>query len=119
MWIRATRWLVAALIGSAMTTIGCAKAIEADEPVRVGQPIIADDSLVHAFDTQLEARVIDRLELDTFLRDRDIQLEIDEGVVTIRGEVWTALEKQRVSDLVRHVAGVVDVDNDLVVVPPE
>jgi hypothetical protein len=119
MWTRATRWMVAALIGSAMTTIGCVRKVDADEPGRTRQPLVADDSLVHAFDTRLETRLIDRLELDAFLRDRDIHVEVDDGVVNVTGEVWTPLEKQRVGDLLRNVAGVVDVANDLVVRPPE
>ena len=117
--MRATRWVVAALIGSAMTTIGCARATEADEPSRTRHPVVADDSLVHAFDTQLETRLVDRLELDAFLRERNIQIEVVDGVVNISGDVWTALERQRVGDLIRNVAGVVEVDNDLVVRPPE
>jgi osmotically-inducible protein OsmY len=119
MFLRATRWAVAALIGSAMTTIGCARPIAADEPARVRQPIVADDSLVHAFDTRLETRLMDRLELDNFLRDRDIRVEVIDGAVNVTGEVWTPLEKQRVSDLIRHVAGVIDVANHLDVRPPE
>ena len=119
MWMRATRWLIAGLIGSAMTTIGCARPLDADEPVHERRPIVADDTLVHAFDTRLEMRLIDRIELDAFLRDRDIYVEVADGVVNISGEVWTPLEKQRVSDLVRNVAGVIDVANDLVVSPPE
>lgn len=119
MWMRATRWAIAALIGSAMTTIGCAKPLVADEPVRARQPIVADDSLVHAFDTQLEMRVVDRIELDAFLREREIYLEVADGVVNVTGEVWTPLEKQRVGDLIRNVAGVIDVANDLAVRPPE
>ena len=87
--------------------------------MQVRQPIVEDDSLVHAFDTRLEMRLVDRLELDTFLRDRDIQVEVVDGVVNITGEVWTPLEKQRVGDLIRNVAGVIDVANDLVVRPPE
>jgi osmotically-inducible protein OsmY len=91
----------------------------ADEPESVRQPIVADDSLVHAFDTRLEMRLADRLELDSFLRDRDIQIEVVDGVVNITGEVWTPLEKQRVGDLIRNVAGVIDVANELAVRPPE
>jgi osmotically-inducible protein OsmY len=119
MLMRAARWAVAALIGSAMTTIGCARPIDADEPLRQRAPIVADDSLVHAFDTRLETRLIDRIELDNFLRDRDIRVEVIDGVVSLTGEVWTPLEKQRVGALVRNVAGVIDVANDLTVRPPE
>ena len=102
-----------------MTTIGCARPIDAEEPAPPRRPIVADDSLVPAFDTRLETRLIDRLELDTFLRDRDIQVEVADGIVSITGEVWTPLEKQRVGDLIRNVAGVLDVANELVVRPPE
>jgi osmotically-inducible protein OsmY len=102
-----------------MTTIGCGKPLDADEPVRPRQPIVADDSLVHAFDTRLEMRLIDRLELDVFLREREIYVDVVDGIVNLSGEVWTPLEKQRVGQLVRSVAGVIDVDNELVVRPPE
>ena len=80
---------------------------------------MADDSLTHAFDTQLEVRLIDRLELDNFLRDREIHIDVADGVVHVTGEVWTALEKRRVSDVFRNIPGVLHVTNDLEVSPPE
>ena len=119
MWTRATRWVVAALIGSAMTTVGCTHSRAVDEPTQVPRPIVADDSVVYAFETRLETRLVDRLELDNFLRERHIEIEVIDGVVTITGEVWTPLEKQRAGDLVRHAAGVVDVANHLDVRPPD
>jgi osmotically-inducible protein OsmY len=82
------------------------------------RPIVADASVVQALDTSLETRLIDQLELDTFLRDRDIRLHVVDGVVEITGEVWTPLEKERVSELVRRVAGVIDVANHLAVDSP-
>jgi osmotically-inducible protein OsmY len=118
MWTRATRWVIAGLIGSAMTTIGCTRVRAVDEPLRTRQPIVADESLVHAFDTRIETRLVDRLQLDNFLRDREIHVEVVDGVVNITGEVWTPLEKQRAGDLIRHVAGVIDVANRLDVRPP-
>jgi osmotically-inducible protein OsmY len=102
-----------------MTTIGCTKPRVVDETPRTRQPVVADDSLVHAFDTQLEMRLIDRLQLDNFLRDRDITVEVMDGVVRLTGEVWTPLEKARAAQLMRHVSGVIDVDNHLDVRPPE
>ena len=119
MWMRATRWAVAALIGSAMTTIGCAKPVSHDRESRARVPIIADDSLVDAFDSSVEMRLLDRLELDNFLRDRDIRVEVIDGVVSVTGEVWTPLEKQRVGELIRNVAGVIDVANELDVRAPQ
>lgn len=95
-----------------MTTIGCAR--PPTEPIERGRtPIVADASLVHAFDTDVEMRVVDRLELDNYLRDRDIQIEVIDGVLCVTGEVWTPLEKQRVGELIRNVAGMVDVVNEL------
>lgn len=91
----------------------------ADEPRRARSPIVADDTLTHAFDTQLEVRLLDRLELDSFLRDRDIHLDVDDGVVHVTGEVWTPLEKRRVSEVLRNIPGVLHVANDLEVSPPE
>ena len=119
MWTRATPWTLAVLFGSAMTMMGCAKPMTHDQGPRSRVPVVADDSLVHAFDTSIEMRLVDRLELDNFLRDRDIQVEVVDGVVSITGEVWTPLEKQRVGDLIRSVAGVLDVSNDLDIVVPD
>jgi hypothetical protein len=119
MWMRATRWVLAALIGSAMTTIGCGRPIVADEPRPGPQPIVADDTLTRASDTRLEVRLLDRLELDSFLRDRDIRVEVADGLVLVTGQVWTPLEKQRAGELVRQVAGVIDVANQLEVRPPQ
>jgi osmotically-inducible protein OsmY len=119
MWLRAARWVVAALIGSAMTTIGCGQPTIADEPPALRQPNNdARDHVAHALDTRIEVRLVDRLELDNFLRDRDIRIDVDDGVVYVTGEVWTALEKRRVSTLLGHVAGVIDVINELEVRPP-
>jgi osmotically-inducible protein OsmY len=66
----------------------------------------------------MEARVVDRLELDNFLRDRDIRVRVIDGIVNIRGEVWTPLEKERAGDLLRRVPGVIDVANELAIRPP-
>lgn len=118
MWLQATRWTVAALVGSAMTTVGCSQVGAADEPSRPRQPIVADESLVHAFDGDIDMRVRDRIQLDHFLRDREIHVEVTDGIVRVTGVVWTPLEKQRVGDLLRSVPGVIDVANDVVVRPP-
>ena len=119
MWMRAARWAIAALIGSAMTAIGCTpRADVVSDPGR-RVPIVSDDSLVHALDTSVEMRAVDRLELDTLLRDRDIHVEVINGVVVIAGEVWTRHEKERVGNLVRSVAGMIDVSNELDVRPPQ
>jgi osmotically-inducible protein OsmY len=107
------------MIASAMTAVGCSR-VSAPEPVpRERVPITEDETVVHAFDTRIEVRLIDRLELDNFLRERDIRLHVVDGSVSITGEVWTPLEKARVTELIRGVPGVIDVHNELVVRPPD
>lgn len=122
MWTQATRWVGVVLLASLTSAAGCARA-RADESARVRpperQPIVADDSLMYAFDTRLETRLQDRLDLDNFLRDRLIYLDVADGAVRLTGEVWTPLEKQRAALLIRQVPGVIDVVNDLDVRPPE
>lgn len=116
---RTTRWLIAALIASAMTAVGCSRPTAPQPPLLERTPITEDETVVHAFDTRMETRLVDRLELDNFLRDRDIRLEVMDGSVRITGEVWTPLEKARVAELIRAVPGVTDVHNELVVRPPD
>jgi osmotically-inducible protein OsmY len=117
MLMRTVRWMVAVIIASAMTSVGCG-----DRPKRerIRQPMAmpADRSVVHAFDTETEERLLDRLELDNFLRDRDIRVHVLDGTVILTGEVWTPLEKERVGELVRAVPGVVDVSNELDIQAP-
>ena len=118
MWARATRWAIAGFVGLAMSSVGCAKG-----PTKVDErldriPVVDDDSLVYALDISLEMRVIDRLELDSLLSERDIRIAVVDGVLSITGEVLTPVEKQRVGELVRGVAGTIDVTNDLAVRPP-
>lgn len=119
MWTRATRWGIAALIGSAMPTVGC---MGPPTDARFGEPehkpIVAEESLTHALETGVALRVIDRLELDHSLRYRDIQIELIDGVIRLTGEVWSVSEKQRATDLVRSVAGITDVLNGLAIRPP-
>jgi osmotically-inducible protein OsmY len=118
MWTRATRWVVAGFVGLAMSSVGCAKGTAIAEEHLERFPVVDDDSLVYALDTSVEMRAIDRLELDSLLSERDIRIIVFDGVLSITGEVWTPVEKQRVGELVRGVAGTIDVTNDLAVRPP-
>jgi hypothetical protein len=118
---RVVRWAVAAWVGSAVSAAGCMAPppAPAHQPIESRRPIVADDSVVHALDTSIESALVDRLELDAFLRDRPIRVHVVDGVVGITGEVWTPLEKERVGELVRRVAGVIAVSNQLAIHPPE
>ena len=119
MHLRSTRWAIAVLVALTTLAVGCARP-QRQSQLPHGRVMLTEDrSVVHAFDTDIETRLIDRLELDNFLRDRDIRLQVIDGAVSVTGEVWTPLEKARVSELVRGVAGVIEVTNELVVHPPQ
>lgn len=64
-----------------------------------------DDEILNTLD-----RMVDN---DPVLRERDINFEVANGAVTIKGEVRTAQEKSRVSDIVKSAPGVKDMANAL------
>jgi hypothetical protein len=112
------RWIVAIGVACAMTSVGCRQPRPDRRAHHVPTRATEDASLSHAFDTQMELRVLDRLQLDNFLRDREIRLYVIDGTVKMTGEVRTPLERERAGELVRAVPGVVDVSNSLTVRPP-
>lgn len=58
--------------------------------------------------------VLDRIvDNDPVLRERDINFEVLDGVVTVKGEVRTPGEKNRVTEIVRKAPGVKGFANDL------
>ena len=50
---------------------------------------------------------------DKVLKDRDVHFDVTNGVVTVKGEVQSASEKTRVTELVRSAPGVKDMANAL------
>jgi osmotically-inducible protein OsmY len=56
---------------------------------------------------------------NTVIDQSKIQLEVDKGIVTLKGTVTTLWEKARAEDLVDDIIGVVGVINELAVVPSE
>jgi hypothetical protein len=119
MFFRMTRCTVAFIVACAMTSVGCGRAAPSHErPGRVVTPITEDDSVVHAFDTEMAVRLLDRLELDRSLRDRNIRLRMVDGTVSVMGDVRSSSEKARVTELIRGVPGVIDVSNELDIRPP-
>jgi osmotically-inducible protein OsmY len=119
MLTRVTTWTVAVVIASVFYTVGCTpRSVERTERQAAQRLVVADDSVARAIDTNLGSRLVDRLELDTFLRERDIRVQVVEGIVHLTGEVWTPLERERAGELVRSVPGVVAVENEIEVHPP-
>jgi osmotically-inducible protein OsmY len=66
-----------------------------------------DDDILDTLD-----RTIDK---DPILRERDINLEVANGMVTIKGEVRSAEEKNRVDQIVRAAPGVKGLANALAI----
>jgi osmotically-inducible protein OsmY len=111
--------LMAVVATGVLEAAGCSSPVVARHREEMRLSLVADDTVVNAFDARLESRLVDRIELDHFLRDRDIHIRVNDGRVTIRGVVWTPLERERVGGLVGGVGGVVDVANELNVAPPK
>jgi osmotically-inducible protein OsmY len=69
----------------------------------------------------LDGRIKDQLKemvkSDPILRDRDLSFEVTNGVVTVKGEVLTADEKGKVTELVRAAPGVKDMANAVEIKP--
>ena len=68
-------------------------------------------------DGQIRSDLKDMVARDQVLRDRDINFDVNNGVVTVKGEVRTAAEKAKVSDMVKGAPGVKDFANGLEVKP--
>jgi osmotically-inducible protein OsmY len=119
MSFRMTRWTVALVVACATAWAGCERTARSREPLaRSVTPIVEDDSVVHAFDTEMVVRLLDRIELDRSLRHRNIRLRMIDGTVSVLGEVWSLDERARVTELIRGVPGVTDVANELDIRPP-
>ena len=56
---------------------------------------------------------------DSVLKDRDINFDVNNGVVTIKGDVGTAAEKQKVGQMAQSTQNVKDVVNSLDVKPDQ
>ena len=67
-------------------------------------------------DEQLTARIDSLIDADRTLRERDVNILVRDGVVTIAGEVRTQGERARAARLVEKVPGVTTVTNELHVV---
>lgn len=73
--------------------------------------------LINAYANSDDARIKEAIKqnfiADEKLSSADINVEVDEGVVTLRGKVLGHAEAQRALDVVKNVSGVVRVDNKL------
>jgi osmotically-inducible protein OsmY len=76
-----------------------------------------NDEIADDLDGRIRNSLEDMLEADAALKDRDVNFDVSNGVVTVKGEVRTAAEKTKVTDLVRSAPGVKDFANALEIQP--
>ncbi len=68
-------------------------------------------------DGRIRSDLGELIDRDQVLRDRDIDFDVNNGVVTVKGEVRTTAEKTKVSDLVKGAPGVKEFANALEIRP--
>jgi hyperosmotically inducible periplasmic protein len=71
------------------------------------------------FDDDIRDTLDRMLDNDSVLKERDVNFEVANGVVTITGEVRSAQEKNRVSQIVKAAPGVKDFANALEIHPEQ
>jgi len=76
-----------------------------------------NDKTAGDMDGQIKSALKKMVKDDPTLKDRDISFDVNNGVVTIKGDVQTAAEKNKVTDLVRAAPGVKDMANALEIKP--
>jgi osmotically-inducible protein OsmY len=78
-----------------------------------------NDTTAGDLDSRIKSGLKKMIDADATLRERDIDFTVVNGVVTVKGEVDSASEKARVTELVREAAGVKDMANALEIKPPK
>jgi osmotically-inducible protein OsmY len=76
-----------------------------------------NDTTAGNLDGEIKSQLKKMRDNDAMLRDRDIDFEVNNGVVTVKGEVRSADEKNKVTELVRAAPGVKDMANALEIKP--
>jgi len=78
-----------------------------------------NDKTAGDFDGQIKRTLKQMISDDPTLRDRDIDFDVNNGAVTVKGTVHTAAEKNKVTQLVRAAPGVKEMANALEIQPPK
>ena len=76
-----------------------------------------NDETADDLDGDIHDALEDMVDKDAVLKERDIEFSVSNGVVTVKGEVRTAAEKAKVTQLVRAAPGVKDFANALEIEP--
>jgi len=76
-----------------------------------------NDRSAGALDDDIKDNLKKTFKDDATLEGRDIDVDVHNGVVTVKGEVRSAAEKNRVSELVREAPGVKQMANAIEITP--
>lgn len=76
-----------------------------------------NDKIADDMDGGIKSRLKDLVAADPELKERDIDFDVNNGVVTVKGTVASAAEKNRVSQMVKAAPGVKDMANALEIKP--
>ena len=92
-----------------------AKGVDGVKGVRNALQIVPEKArkATNAKDDDIEKAVAERLKKDEPLKESDIKVRSDNGVVTLRGKVPDARVKTRAADVARRIPGVKTVRNEL------
>jgi len=77
----------------------------------------ATDRTADDHDGDIRRELKAKVDNDEALKDRDINFDVNNGVVTIKGDVATAAEKQKVGQMAQSTENVTEVVNSLDVKP--
>ena len=78
-----------------------------------------DEETADDADGMIRSRINDAIKADPLLTERMIDVNVNNGMVTLTGEVESAAEKAKVGEIVKGTAGVRDVANEVHVKPPQ
>jgi osmotically-inducible protein OsmY len=76
-----------------------------------------DDKHADDMDGLISRDLKDMIDRDQVLRDRDVHFDVNNGVVTAKGEVRTSAEKDRVTQMMKSTPAVKDFANELEIKP--
>jgi osmotically-inducible protein OsmY len=76
-----------------------------------------NDKIADDMDSGIKTRLNNMISEDANLKNHNIDFDVNNGVVTVKGTVATAAEKNRVSEIVKSAPGVKDVANALEIKP--
>jgi osmotically-inducible protein OsmY len=76
-----------------------------------------NDQIAGKLDDDIKDALKKMVDRNPQLKDRDINFKVNNGVVTVTGEVTSAAEKNQVTQLVKSAPGVKDMANELEIKP--